>query len=213
MRVRCARELIDYDRVGARQARTHCVWRIRCISRKSASAARRADFDAFQAEQGETLLRFACFEVLRARNMRRGRGRSGRSPGAIPQRASSMNCARRDARGMRIPRIRAVDRRPPARRLCGRGAPRSACRSGSTSILLSASTATAPMPGARRRPCSPMSRSARRPTSSIRVGQDWGLAPFNPHAMPASDFAADARIDDVPPCVTPAPCGSITCWA
>ena len=33
--------------------------------RKSASAERRADFEAYRAEQGDALLRFACFEVLR----------------------------------------------------------------------------------------------------------------------------------------------------
>ena len=44
-------------------------------------------------------------------------------------------------------------------------------------------------PGAPSTRCSPVFRSARRPTNSIRAGQDWGLAPFNPHALPDDDFA------------------------
>jgi 4-alpha-glucanotransferase len=60
-----AGELVDYTRV----ARAKLVGLRIAYDRfrASASAERRADFESFRAEQGEPLLRFACFECLRQR--------------------------------------------------------------------------------------------------------------------------------------------------
>ena len=56
-------ELIAYARVAAAKlAGLHLAYD---GFRKRASAERRADFEAYRAEQGDALLRFACFEVLR----------------------------------------------------------------------------------------------------------------------------------------------------
>ncbi len=56
-------ELIDYARVAAAKlAGLRVAYDGFCAK---ASAARRADFEAFREEQGDALLRFACFEVLR----------------------------------------------------------------------------------------------------------------------------------------------------
>ena len=56
--------LVDYDAVARLKLET--LKRCYAAFRAGASAARRADFDAYRAEQGEALLRFSCFEVLRA---------------------------------------------------------------------------------------------------------------------------------------------------
>ena len=64
-----------------------------------------------------------------------------------------------------------------------------ACRSGSMSISPSASIRTAPTPGANRARCSTDVSIGAPPDEFNPGGQDWGLAPFNPHALPADDFA------------------------
>ncbi len=57
--------MIAYARVAA--AKLHGL-RLAYVSfRDSGSRQRRADFDAYRKEQGESLLRFACFETLRRR--------------------------------------------------------------------------------------------------------------------------------------------------
>ena len=58
-----ATELIAYARVAA--AKLTGLRLAYEAFRAKGSAARRADFEAFRAEQGDALLRFACFEVLR----------------------------------------------------------------------------------------------------------------------------------------------------
>jgi len=60
-----ATDLIDYSRVAkAKVAGLHLAY---ACFRRSATGKRRADFDAYRKEQGEGLLRFACFGVLRQR--------------------------------------------------------------------------------------------------------------------------------------------------
>ena len=122
-----------------------------------------------------------------AGNTRRSPGRNGRSPGAVPTARSLTRFAGQRER-LRIPRIRAVDRRPPARRLPGDGAP---ARHADRALHRSCRRHRPP----RRRCLEPAGRRARRclhGRAARRIqsaGQDWGLAPFNPHALPAHDFA------------------------
>lgn len=56
-------ELVAYARVAA--AKLHGLRLAYDVFRTDESAGRRADFEAYRAEQGDALLRFACFEVLR----------------------------------------------------------------------------------------------------------------------------------------------------
>lgn len=59
-------ELVDYTRVArAKLAGLRIAYE---RFHASASAERRADFESFRQEQGEPLLRFACFECLRQRH-------------------------------------------------------------------------------------------------------------------------------------------------
>ena len=58
-------QFLDYGAVAA--LKLEALKETHAAFRAGASAERRADFDAFRAEQGDALLRFACFEVLRAR--------------------------------------------------------------------------------------------------------------------------------------------------
>jgi 4-alpha-glucanotransferase len=58
-----ATELVDYARVAA--AKLAGLRLAHRSFRESARAARRADFERYRKDQGDTLLRFACFEVLR----------------------------------------------------------------------------------------------------------------------------------------------------
>jgi len=59
-------DLVDYTAVA--QAKMAALHRVYDRFRTRAGPARRADFAAFRAAQGEALLRFACFEVLRQRH-------------------------------------------------------------------------------------------------------------------------------------------------
>jgi len=60
-----ATDMIAYARVSA--AKLHGLRLAHACFREGASGQRRADFDAYREEQGEALLRFACFETLRRR--------------------------------------------------------------------------------------------------------------------------------------------------
>lgn len=59
------RDLALIDHRGVAALKLTALRRAHAAFRTKASAARRADFEAFRQEQGDTLLRFACFEVLR----------------------------------------------------------------------------------------------------------------------------------------------------
>ena len=166
--------------------------RLRALPRRDREPARRADFEAYRAEQGEALLRFACFEVLRratcakpwpewpravARAATRGTAEYRKrniSPTCEFHEFMQWTADRQLAACQAARDARHADR--PLHR------PRGRHRSG-----------TAPTPGASRTPCCARCRSARRRTNSTRRGQDWGLAPFNPHSARRGRFRADAR--------------------
>jgi len=62
-----ATEMVAYARVSA--AKLHGLSLAYARFREGGSRRRRTDFDAYRKEQGEALLRFACFETLRRRYM------------------------------------------------------------------------------------------------------------------------------------------------
>ena len=59
-------DLVDYP--GVARAKMKALREAHERFRNDTTPARRADFEAFRAERGEALLRFACFEVLRQRH-------------------------------------------------------------------------------------------------------------------------------------------------
>ena len=61
-----ATDMIAYRRVAA--AKLHGLHLAHASFHSNGSAERRADFESYRGEQGEALLRFACFEVLRRQN-------------------------------------------------------------------------------------------------------------------------------------------------
>ncbi|MEI9805793.1 MAG: 4-alpha-glucanotransferase [Pseudolabrys sp.] len=155
--------------------------------RRSAAPERRADFEAYRQEQGEALLRFACFETLRQQLAPRPWTQwdaPWRDPSAGDLRNfREQNRALCEFREFLQWTANASLGRASTRRV------RMACRSGSMSMSLWASIRMAPMPGASRTRCWRTCPSARRRTNSIRPARTGGLAPFNPHGLSANDFA------------------------
>src|SRR5882672_1595452 len=180
-----ATDLVDYARVAA--AKRDGLWLAYDIFRESAGAPRRADFARYRKEQGETLLRFACFEVLRrqfapapwpqwpqpwrrpartqleefkAKNLEACEFQEFMQWTADRQLAACAAVARRHGMpiGLYVDLAVGIDR-------CGADA-----WSRQDAVLAGVSLGAPPdkfNPG----------------------GQDWGLAPFNPHALADNDFA------------------------
>lgn len=181
----CASELVAYARVADVKLRglrlAHRAFR------QTASAARRADLESYLQVQGETLLRFACFEVLRRqyapapwwqwpqawRNPERAQLEDFRRAHdedceftefvqwtADRQLAACVDDAREHGMPIGLYTDLAV------------GIDRSGADAWSTQqATLAGVSIGAP------------------PDELNRAGQDWGLAPFNPHALPDDDFA------------------------
>ncbi len=160
--------------------------------RVASSAQRRAEFEAFRQEQGDALLRFACFEVLRQRH----------APAPWPQWPHPW----------RHPEIGALHDFHRAHR--------DACEFHEFMQWVAASQLQACRDEARRHGLSiglyvdvavgtdPYGADAwsdqdfmladvsvgAPPDEFNPAGQDWGLATFNPHALPAGDFKAMRRL-------------------
>ena len=153
----------------------------------SAARERRADFETYREEQGDALLRFACFEVLRQHFApkpwpqwpkhwrdpdQRRPARSGRRTSddcefhefvqwiADRQLAACQEAARRHGMpiGLYIDLAVGID-------------PHGADAWIQQDVVLADVSIGAP------------------PDEFNPAGQDWGLAPFNPQALPANDFA------------------------
>ena len=173
--------------------------------------ARRADFEAFRAEQGEALLRFACFEVLRTA-VTPTPWPDGRRRGA-PRRATISNAfAARIADACEFQEFlqwtadRQLRRMPGARRRLGHaGRSLHRCRRRHRSARRRR------LERSRTRCCRRFSVGAP-PDEFNPAGQDWGLAPFNPRRRRDDDFAPMRQLLRAP-CAMPAPSGSIMCSA
>ncbi len=181
-----ATDMIAYARVAAVKLRglrlAHDAFR------RQASAARRADFDAFRAEQGEALLRYACFEVLR-RQYAPAPWPQWPRPWCAPDRAQldGFRAAHEAECEFHEFMQWAADRQLAACAATARGAGMPVGLYLDLAVGIDRhgadawSLRDAVLPGV----------SMGAPPDALNVeGQDWGLAPFNPHMLPADDFAA-----------------------
>lgn len=160
--------------------------------RDHAGSARRADFDAYRAEQGDRLLRFACFEVLRRRyapapwwdwplRWRHPDRRDLEEFRHIEDEACEFHeflqwiADRQMARCAEIARRRGMPIGLYTDLAIGID-PHGADAWSEQKSMLHAVTIGAP------------------PDEFNPAGQNWGLLYFNPHALPKDDFAAIRRL-------------------
>ncbi len=180
-----AAEMIAYARVTA--AKLQGLGLAHASFRGSGGVERRADFESFRAEQGETLLRFACFEVLRRQYAPRPWTEwpnSWRNPDRAQleefRQAHAEDCEFHEF--MQWTADLQLSACKEAARLHGMtiglytdlavGIDRHGADAWSQQGAVLADVAM----GA--------------PPDKLNLqGQDWGLAPFNPHALAANDFA------------------------
>lgn len=180
-----ATDLVDYARVAA--AKLAGLRLAHDIFRKSAGAPRRADFESYRKERGETLLRFACFEVLR-RQFAPTPWPQWPQPWRRPERAQLDEFRETHVAACEFQEFMqwAADRQLAA---CA-----AAARRRGMPIGLYVDLAV----GIDRFGADAWSRqdtvlsgvSAGAPPDRFNPGgQDWGLAPFNPHALADDNFA------------------------
>ena len=180
-----AAELVDYPAVArAKLAGLRLAYE---RFRKRASASRRKAFEAFRQRQGEALLRFACFEVLRQEHAPAA-WPAWPDPWRAPEVAvleeyrrshladvefqefvqwvadAQLEACKHAARGKGMPVGLYVD-------LAVGIDPDGADAWSQQKAVLNAVSVGAP------------------PDELNRAGQDWGLAPFNPHSVGDNDFA------------------------
>jgi 4-alpha-glucanotransferase len=180
-----AAELIDY--VGVARAKLAALRLAHRQFRAGASSERRANFQAYKREQGERLLRFACFEVLRAQQ------------GATPWR--EWPAPWRNPEPARLAEFRqaqdedcefheflqwVADRQFAA---CRDAARRSGMLVGLfTDLAVGIHPDGADAWMQQHAVLADVSVGAP-PDEFNPSGQDWGLVPFNPQALPDNDFA------------------------
>lgn len=183
-------DLIDYKSVAALKLRA--LARAYRLFRTQGSAARRADFDSFRQEQGEALLRFCCFEVLRAQL----------SPLPWPQWPEPWRKPGREAL------VRFHDEHEEA---CGFVAfcqwvadrQLAACKDTARKLGMTVGLYVDLAVGIDRYGADAWSEQdtvlteisvGAPPDEFNRAGQDWGLAPFHPLRMAANDFSSLRRL-------------------
>jgi 4-alpha-glucanotransferase len=181
-----ATEMIAYARVSA--AKLHGLRLAHARFRESGSRQRRADFDAYRAEQGEALLRFACFEILRRRY----------APLPWPDWPSPWrNPDLQQLEDFRCAHDEEVEFEEFVQWIADRqvGACMDAAERHGMPIGLYADLAV----GIDRHGADAWTNhgaaladvSIGAPADEFNPrGQDWGLAPLNPHVLPAHDFRA-----------------------
>jgi 4-alpha-glucanotransferase len=188
-----ATDMVAYARVArAKLAALHLAHE---RFRNGASAERRADFAVYQQQHNETLLRFSCFEGLRQRF----------APKPWPQ----WPAAWRHPDNMKLQAFRrehevdcefhefvqwVAERQLAA---CQEAAHRHGMPIGLyTDLAVGIDPQGAGAWIQQDVVLTDVSIGAP-PDEFNPGGQDWGLAPFNPHALPAHDFAAKRRLMDV----------------
>ncbi len=180
-----ATDTVAYPRVAA--AKLHGLHLAHVSFRSNGSAERRADFERYRAEQGEALLRFACFEVLRRQQAPRP-WTEWAQPWRSPTRA------RLDA--FRHVNAEACEFYEFTQWIADRqlGACVEVAHAHGMPIGLYVDLAV----GIDRHGADAWSQQdavlaevamGAPPDELNTQGQNWGLAPFNPHALPAHDFA------------------------
>ncbi|MGE0062041.1 MAG: 4-alpha-glucanotransferase, partial [Xanthobacteraceae bacterium] len=181
-----SRPLVDYAGVAALKlaALRRCYGRFR----ESASAERAADFAAFRAERGEALLRFACFEVLRLRFQSKP-WREWPQPWRDPDRPAIDRLHHEEAEACGFVEYLqwVADRQLAA---CRDEAKRRKLAVGLyLDLAVGVDPAGADAWSNQRAIVAGLSIGAP-PDEFNPAGQNWGLAPFNPHMLADNDFAA-----------------------
>jgi len=180
-----ATEMVAYRRVAA--AKLHGLHLAHASFRGGASAARRADFESYRAEQGEALLRFACFETLRREYAPRP-WTDWSLPWRNPARAELETFRQAHAEDCEFHEFAqwTADRQLGA---CVDGARRHGMPIGIyTDLAVGIDRHGADAWSQQDAVLAGVAIGA--PPDELNLqGQDWGLAPFNPHTLSAHDFA------------------------
>jgi 4-alpha-glucanotransferase len=152
------------------------------------SSRQRDEFEAFRAERGESLKRFACFEVLRARH--------GPAPwwqwplpwsSPTATEVDAFHRAEREACGF-FEFLQWIADRQLAQ--CRQHAKQSGMPIGLyLDLAVGVDPSGADAWSNQKSVMATLSIGAP-PDELNREGQNWGLVPFNPHALPKDDFAA-----------------------
>jgi 4-alpha-glucanotransferase len=183
-------DLIAYERVAAAKMRgLHLAY---AAFRRSATPERRADFDAYRAAQGEALLRFACFEVLR-RQFAPKPWMEWPQPWRNPALAQIEEFRRANAEACEFHEFVqwTADRQLAA---CQAVARKAGMPIGLyIDIAVGIDRAGADAWSQQDAVLAGVSMGAP-PDEFQPSGQDWGLAPFNPHALARDDFAPLRRV-------------------
>jgi 4-alpha-glucanotransferase len=185
-----ASELIDYSRVA--RAKIAGLRAAHTVFRTSATAEQRADFEAYRREQGDALLRFACFEYLRQRF----------APEPWPQWPQPWrNPATADLETLRATYAEECEFHEFIQWIADRQlrACRDRARESGLPIGLYIDLAVGIDPqGAdawSQQDVILTTVSIGAPADDFNPsGQNWGLAPFNPHALPLNDFEPMRRL-------------------
>ena len=180
-----ASELVAYARVA--EVKSRGLRLAHRAFRQTASGARRTDFDSYRKEQGETLLRFACFEVLR-RQYAPAPWWQWPQAWRNPERAQLDEFRRAHDEDCEFTEFVqwTADRQLAGCVVAARrhGMPIGLYADLAVGIDRSGADAWS----AQHATLAGVSLGAP-PDELNRAGQDWGLAPFNPHALPDDDFA------------------------
>jgi 4-alpha-glucanotransferase len=180
-----ASEMIAYPRVAA--AKLQGLRVAHASFRGGSSAERRTDFESYRAEQSETLLRFACFETLRREYSPRPWTDWPR-PWRNPTRAELEAFRQEHAEDCEFHEFVQwiADRQLNA---CAEAARRYGMPIGIyTDLAVGIDRHGADAWSQQDAVLAGVAMGA--PPDELNLqGQDWGLAPFNPHTLPAHDFA------------------------
>jgi 4-alpha-glucanotransferase len=187
-----AREMIDYE--GVARVKLAGLRLAHARFRTSASEVRRADFLGFREDEGDTLLRFACFETLRRQY----------APAPWPQWPSPWHRPMRgDLQAFRQAHDEECEFHEFVQWVADRQlrACQEAARHHHMPIGLYMDLAVGIDPhGADawiQQGAMLADVSVGAPPDALNPsGQNWGLTPFNPQALPADDFAAMRRLMD-----------------
>ena len=185
-----ATDMIDYP--GVARAKLAALKLAHERFRAGASAARRADFLAFREQEGDTLLRFACFEILRRQY----------APRPWPEWPAPW---RHPARGELQSFYRAHERDCEFHEFLQWIADRQlrACQETARQLGMPVGLYMDLAVGMDRQGADAWVQqdvvladiSVGAPPDEFNpAGQDWGLVPFNPHTLPADGFATTRRL-------------------
>jgi 4-alpha-glucanotransferase len=179
-------DLVDYPAVSALKLAALRAAYGRFLS--DISPEQRNDFDMFRDERGESLKRFACFEMLRARHAPLPWWQWP-APWSSPNdvEIETMHRAEREQCGF-FEFLQWVADRQLAQ--CQRHASQKGMAIGLyLDLAVGAEPAGAGAWSNQQAVVASLSIGAP-PDALNRAGQNWGLVPFNPHTLPAHDFAA-----------------------